>query len=284
MAAIDTTNWRNTPIFDILFSEHIRGYKEHHELLDDSCTRIFFTLWNDRADFILEHLGGSVKTGGTQITYPSVQHPEFTEMVAVSADVIGLADADDTGKDDLISFQVARITITYKVTEFSILDPDKDPIDEILVTERVTLSGEFITMDGEAFLYQTSPLNENIDHGVGKFIGALEFQITEHKVRTVSLSKMQGLVSKVNSAAWRGFDKETVLYKGSEVLNTIGTKRNPLEVTHVFLVRPTVPNWNQTYRPENGNWSEANYPTRYPWDWTVPLIYETADLQGVFQG
>ena len=284
MATVDTTGWKTTPIFGVLYSERIKGYREHRELLNDSAKRIFHTKWADRANFILEHIGGSVKTGETQITYPSVQHPEFTDMVAISGDVEGLANPTDGGENEQISFDIARINITYGVTEFSILDPDKEPIDEVLVTERVTLSGEFITIEGEVYSYQTAPSDARVDHNVGKFIGGLEFQITEHKVRTVSISQMQGLVSKVNASSWRGFDAETVLYMGSEVTNTIGTSSNPLEVTHVFKVRPTLPTWNQTYRAENGNWSLAQFPDRYPWDGTSPLIYETANLQGVFQG
>ena len=159
--------------------------------------RLFKVAWADAVDFCGWLTGYSMPTGdGYGKFTPPQQFPGLTGIYCVETEIEPIGKAGGTANQ--IAYPYARITASYTALQY---DPTK-PDDETAIRETSSISLQMITLPQGGFKWadDSSPILEPI----GRIMGVRDIRITRYRAPSLKTSTLDGLVGKVNTAAFRG--------------------------------------------------------------------------------
>lgn len=228
----------------IAYCEPVEGIEEGADRNGVYARKPYLCAYADRWKFLRELRGYSTVSGGKVLRHPPAVYPDNKLLYADDARVSPLITGVRQGVNQ-VTFDYAKIDVTFKTPDYNYESgggTGEPAVDGVTYgTVRLAFAGEFVTIPGRKARFKTS--GEALDSNPGVLVPNLEYSITRHQIPYLPVTIIKGLVGKINSAAWLGFDAETVLFVGGEADRSATSEGlQAWTIDFKFLWRPV--SWN----------------------------------------
>ena len=239
--------------------------------------RIVECVWSDRLTLAQELRGGRRQMGEAYTYVPPQQYPHYPAAVVSDVRIEPFGAAQSSGDPNTIAYQLARLTVEYRVAEFG-TNPAEE---ETLITESLEPAAEFMTMPAEKLYWDALAANPLVEsEAPQRLVRMLEWVYTKHMMASLP-NDVISLTGTVNDAAITSsrlgltFPVETLLYNPPRLERQITTEGvKAWKVTFRFTYRPG--GWNAFARR-----GHEDFQPIYKQNGTAFKPYTPASFSGV---